>query len=68
MEPQTLKLLRRKLEHEVLREAGKVPAHCPIEGFCFNTIKLGQVRIEHDLLSADQQNPALHAFGGDRQI
>jgi len=68
MEPQAFKLLRRKLEHEVL---GKTPDIAPdglIERLCFNAIELGEVRVQHHLLPANQEDGPLDALRRDGEI
>jgi hypothetical protein len=56
----------RKDKHEVAREAIWVPANLFGEALCRNSIKPRQIRIEHDLLSTDQIDPALDHFGWQR--
>jgi hypothetical protein len=52
MKPQTSDLVVGKLKRKVLREPVGVALHGKIQRFGGNAVEVGQVGIEHDLLTA----------------
>ncbi len=50
---------------KIFREPVEVTAHCLVEDFSGNLIKLGQVRIEHDFVPANKVNLAFDEFDWD---
>jgi hypothetical protein len=67
MAPQTFELARRELEHKINSEALDIAPYSPVKGFCFHLIQFRQVRIQYDLLPANQQDSPFNAFRRDRQ-
>jgi hypothetical protein len=60
-----LEFILRKLEHEISGESLSVPADGLIQDPCFHAVQLRQVSIQQDLLTADEQNRAFDALGGN---
>ena len=56
MEPQVLNLPRSEPEHEIFRKPIQISLYCLIQHLRFNSVKLREIRIQHHLVSADQQN------------
>src|SRR6185295_4022273 len=60
MAPQVLELLPGELEHEVPREPFGVTFHSAQQRFRLDLIETGEIRVEHHLLAADDENPPLN--------
>jgi len=68
MEPQKFGLLGSQLKHKIVWEAVLVPFYSPIERLCCNVVKLGEIRIKHYLLTADQKNLVRDRLHGDELL
>ncbi len=62
MRLQVVEFVFGELEHEAGRKSIYMPLHVPYEDAGLDTIKLGQVSIEHDLVTANQIYPLLNGF------
>ena len=56
MEPQVLNLPRSESKHEIFRKPIQISLYCLIQHLCFNSVKLCQIRIQHNFVPADQQD------------
>jgi hypothetical protein len=59
MEPQVFGLFRRELEHEIRGEADRIALDRLVEHLGPDFIESGEVAVEHDLLTTNQQNQVL---------
>ena len=57
----------RQPEHEVLRETVAVALDGFVQAEGGHLVEVGQVSIEHDLIAADEVDPALDEFGWNRE-
>ena len=67
MQPQRFAFLGGQLKHKILRKAVCVTPYGQVEIFGQRLVQLGQVRIKHDLLAADEVDAALdepYGYGG----
>lgn len=68
MAPQALRLLIGQFKHEIGRESVDIAFDRPVQRLRFHLIELGQVRIQNDLLPADQQDGARDPLDWNRDI
>ncbi len=57
-----------ELKGEIFRKAIQIALELLIEARCRNTIKLGQIAIEHDLFAANDIDAACDAFEGNNRL
>src|ERR1035441_532143 len=68
LQPQSFSFFFRKLEHKIRRKTVGIAAHGKVEVFRERLVKLGQIGIAHNLLPADEVDPALNKFHGYWQL
>jgi hypothetical protein len=71
LQSQVFELLFGELEHEVFGEAVEVAAYGQVEVAGRHLVELGEIGeigVQHDLLAADEVDPAFDQFDGDRQL
>jgi hypothetical protein len=55
-------------EHEIVRKTVPVAFHLFVEPLRGHSVQLGQVRVEHDLVSSNEQNARFDSFRWDDRL
>jgi hypothetical protein len=61
-------LFRGQFKHEIRRKPISIAPDSTLQRSSVHTIELGQVHVEQDLLTANQQYPSLDGFGGHNHL